>query len=197
MPRKKTFTIEFALDKAMELFWERGYQSTSMREIAEHLGLSRSSIYATFGDKHTLFVETLRRYGAESRAPGLSDLSTAESPRAALVRVYELAIAGAGTTLQRDHCLLINTAMQLMYSDPEVTRVVEGAFLEMELSFRSAIERAARQGEVTAGVDAVQTARSLMSLYLGLCVLLRSGLRGEILHAVARQVETMLPEPDC
>ena len=48
MPRKKTFTIEFALDKAMELFWERGYQSTSMREIADHLGLSRSSIYATF-----------------------------------------------------------------------------------------------------------------------------------------------------
>jgi TetR/AcrR family transcriptional repressor of nem operon len=196
MPRKKTFTIEFALDKAMELFWERGYQNTSMREIAEHLGLSRSSIYATFGDKHTLFLETLRRYGAECRAPGLSDLGTAESPRAALVRVFELAIAGADAARQRDHCLLINTAMQLMYSDAEVTQVVESAFLEMEISFRTTIERAARGGEVSDGVDAVQTARSLLSLYLGLCVLIRSGARQEILRAAVHQVETMLPAPE-
>ena len=195
MPRKKTFTIEFALDKAMELFWERGYQNTSMREIAEHLGLSRSSIYATFGDKHTLFVETLRRYGAECRAPGLSDLGTAESPRAALVTVFELAIARAGATRQRDHCLLINTAMQLMYSDPEVTLVIESAFLEMENSFRSAIERAAAGGEVAPSVDVVQTARSLLSIYLGLCVLIRSGAREEVLKAVTHQVEAMLPAP--
>lgn len=196
MPRKKTFTIEFALDKAMELFWERGYQNTSMREIAEHLGLSRSSIYATFGDKHTLFVETLRRYGAECRAPGLSDLGTAESPRDALVKVFELAIADAGEARRRDHCLLINTAMQLMYSDPEVNQVVESAFLEMENSFRSAIERAVTGGEVAAAVNAVQTARSLLSIYLGLCVLLRSGARGEILQAVTHQVEAMLPAPE-
>lgn len=196
MPRKKTFTIEFALDKAMELFWERGYQNTSMREIAEHLGLSRSSIYATFGDKHTLFVETLRRYGAECRAPGLSDLGTAQSPRAALLRVFELAIADADAARQRDHCLLINTAMQLMYSDPEVTLVVESAFLEMERSFRSTIERAAAAGEVTAAVDVVQTARSLLSIYLGLCVLIRSGARKEVLQAVTHQVEAMLPAPD-
>ena len=196
MPRKKTFTIEFALDKAMELFWERGYQNTSMREIAEHLGLSRSSIYATFGDKHTLFVETLRRYGSACRAPGLSDLSTAESPRGALIRVFDLAIADAGETRQRDHCLLINTAMQLMYTDSEVTEVVESAFLEMENDFRSAIERAAGKGEVADGVDAVQTARSLLGLYLGLCVLLRSGVRQDVLHAVAGQVEALLPGPD-
>ena len=180
----------------MELFWERGYQNTSMREIAEHLGLSRSSIYATFGDKHTLFVETLRRYGARCRAPGLSDLGTAAAPRAALVRVFELAIADAGENQQRDHCLLINTAMQLMYSDPEVTQVVESAFLEMENSFRSAIERAVTGGEVAAAVDVVHTARSLLSIYLGLCVLVRSGARAEVLQAVTHQVEGMLPAPD-
>ena len=195
MPRKKTFTIEFALDKSMDLFWERGYQNTSMREIAEHLGLSRSSIYATFGDKHTLFVETLRRYGAECRAPGLSELASAEAPREALLRVFELAIAGAGETRNRDHCLLINTAMQLMYRDSDVTQVVETAFREMENSFCTAIERAVNGGEVAAGVDSVQTSRSLLSLYLGLCVLLRSGVRAEVLGAVARQVETLLPAP--
>ena len=194
MPRKKTFTIEFALDKSMELFWERGYQNTSMREIAEHLSLSRSSIYATFGDKHTLFVETLRRYGAECRAPGLSELRSAESPRSALIRVFELAIGG-GEEHQRDHCLLINTAMQLMYSDAEVTEVVESAFLDMENSFRTAIERAASLGEVGDGVDAVQTARSLLSLYLGLCVLIRSGTREQVLRAAVHQAESMLPAP--
>ncbi len=195
MPRKKTFTIEFALDKAMELFWERGYQSTSMREIADHLGLSRSSIYATFGDKHTLFVETLRRYGSECRAPGLSELANAEAPRSALIRVFELAI-GTDEVPKHDHCLLINTAMQLMSTDPEVTQVVESAFLDMEASFRRAVERAASQGEVAGGVNATQTARALLSLYLGLCVLIRSGVRESVLRATVDQVETMLPAPD-
>lgn len=195
MPRKKTFTIEFALDKAMELFWERGYQNTSMREIAEHLGLSRSSIYATFGDKHTLFVETLRRYGAECRVPGLSELRAAESPRNALLRVFRLAVTGAGVADQRDRCLLINTAMQIMYSDRDVTQVIESAFLDMELNFRAAIESAARGGEVAGEVDATQAARSLLSLYLGLCVLIRCGARAELLSAVTTQAETMLPVP--
>lgn len=195
MPRKKTFTLEFALDKAMELFWERGYQNTSMREIAEHLGLSRSSIYATFGDKHTLFVETLRRYGAECRAPGLNELANATAPRSALIRVFELAVE-AGAARQHDHCLLVNTAMQLKCSDPEVTQMVESAFLDMETSFRTAIEHAAGRGEVAGGVDAVQTARALLSLYLGLCVLIRSGAREPVLCATVSHVETMLPAPN-
>ena len=68
MPRKKTYTIESALDGAMELFSERGYHGTSMEAIAAHLKLSRSSVYFTFRAKSALFVQALRRHTGEERA---------------------------------------------------------------------------------------------------------------------------------
>ena len=98
MPRHKTFAIEVVLDKAIELFCERGYHSTSIQAIAAHLKLSRSSIYATFRSKPALFVQAVRRYNAECRAPGLSELRGAASPRAALVRVFTAAVTGAPGT---------------------------------------------------------------------------------------------------
>ena len=61
MPRPKTFAVEAALDRAMELFRERGYAATTVQEVVETLGVSRSSIYITFGDKQGLFVQVLRR----------------------------------------------------------------------------------------------------------------------------------------
>lgn len=195
MPRKKTFTIEFALDKATELFWNRGYQRTSMREIAAHLGLSRSSIYATFGDKRRLFVETLRRYGSTCRIPGLSELRAGGSARRGLMKIFELAISGARDSPGRRDCLLINTAMELMEADPEITEMMKRAFLDMETSFRDAIDRGKSVGEISAGLDTVQAGRSLLTLYLGLSVLGRSGAGKPVLRAVMDQVEYLLPEP--
>ena len=195
MGRTKTFSVDAALDQAMELFRKRGYKSTSMQEIADHLNLSRSSIYSTFGDKHALFIQALRRYGPP-RAPGLRALRDAPSPRAALVRVFEVAIA-AGAGQQRRPCLLISTAMELMPgSDPEIARLVEGAVLDLEERFRDAIERGQSAGEIAESVDAVQTARALLGLYLGLYVLDRSGTASRsVLEAVARQARALLPTP--
>ena len=173
MPRPKTFAVDTALDKAMELFRERGYAAITMQDVAESLSLSRATIYTNFGDKYALFVQALRHYGP-ARAPGLSELRDAPSPRAALLRVFEVAIAG-GAGKQRRPCLLINTAMELKPgSDPELGRLVEGAVLDLEERFRDAIERGQSAGEIAASVDPVQMARVLLSQYLGLYVLIRS-----------------------
>ena len=68
MPRKKSFpTTEPALTKALELFRERGYSATVMGEIAQHLGVSRGTLYATFGDKRSLFLQALRQDAQKHR----------------------------------------------------------------------------------------------------------------------------------
>ena len=142
-----------------------------------------------------MFIQALRRYGPP-RAPGLRALRDAPSPRNALVRVFEVAIA-AGAGQQRRPCLLISTAMELMPgSDPEIARLVEGAVLDLEERFRDAIERGQSAGEIAESVDAVQTARALLGLYLGLYVLDRSGTASRsVLEAVARQARALLPAP--
>ena len=76
MPRVKNYNREEMLDKAMELFWEKGYAATSMQSLVDHLGINRFSIYDSFGDKHSLFLAALDRYReivAESLRTKLND----------------------------------------------------------------------------------------------------------------------------
>jgi len=67
MPWEKSFSEEDAIAKAMYLFWERGYESTSVNELLEETGISRSSLYNAFGGKQKLFVRALEKYDLELR----------------------------------------------------------------------------------------------------------------------------------
>ena len=62
MARSKEFEETVVLDKAMRLFWEQGYEKTSMTDLVEHMGIHRRSLYDTFGDKHSLFLKAMDRY---------------------------------------------------------------------------------------------------------------------------------------
>ena len=195
MPRKTTFAVEDALDAAIDLFTERGYQYTRMADLARRLGMSRSSVYATFGDKQSLFAQTLQRYGTECRAPGMHALRSAGSPRAALLGAFEWA-ADADASLPRDRqCLLINAALGSGTFAPGVSQALHDMFLGMELRFRNAIARARSANEVAGNVDPVQTARALLGLYLSLYTLVRSGAQEPVLRAVVQYALSLLPVP--
>ena len=175
-----------------ELYLQRGYTALTMQEAADALGLSRTSIYGTWGDKSGLFAAVLRRYGP-SRAPGLSELRTASAPRAALVRLFERAPA-----IEREPCLLINTLLEFNPADldPEIGRLVGAVVPELEECLADAIRRSQAAGEIAPAVGPAQAAQVLLALYLGLYVLIRTGTAGgPVLRAVLRQVETMLPAP--
>jgi TetR/AcrR family transcriptional repressor of nem operon len=159
--------------------------------IADRLGLSRGSIYATFASKPALFEQSLRHYGATFRVPGLCELDDAASPRAALLQVFESVITDEG----HKPCLLINTALELPRHTPEVMAVLQAALSDLELRFRRAVERAMAGNEIASDVDAVQTARALVALYLGLHVLVRSDGGRPAQRAVLLQVQGLLPEP--
>jgi TetR/AcrR family transcriptional repressor of nem operon len=77
MARTKLFSEEAILDKAMKLFWEKGYNATSAQDLVDGLGISRSSLYDTYGDKHSLFVTALKRYRKERIDPVLEGIDTA------------------------------------------------------------------------------------------------------------------------
>ena len=189
MGRTKKYEVDVVLDRAVEMFREHGYLRLSMREIADYLRISRTSVYSTFGGKRMLFVQAVRRYGAEIRVAGLSELMSAESPRAALVKVFEVAAAGGAGT-----CLLIDTAMEQKRPDPEIAGIVQEAIRAMATRFQAAIERGQIAGEIAVSVEPLQTARGLLGLYLGLYMLVRSGTAKEpVLGAVLEEVKGLLP----
>ena len=191
MPRSKSLSPEAALDTLPELFLRRGYDALAIREIGDALGVSRSTVYGTFGTKPELFASVLRRYGP-ARAPGLRELRDAPSPRSALVRVFEPAIAAGAA----QRCLVLDMIVKMPDSSPAVAGLVKAAVVDLQARFGAAIERGRAAGEIAAGVDPIQAAGALLGLYLGRYVLVHSGVASEsVLAAVARQAQALLPPP--
>ena len=81
MARPREFDSDQALEKAMQVFWTKGYEATSLSDLLSAMGISKSSFYATFGSKHELFLATLDRYGETHGAQLIALLKSNESPR--------------------------------------------------------------------------------------------------------------------
>ena len=191
MPRSKSFSLDTALDTLTELFLDRGYAALAVGNIGDAIGVSRSTIYSTFGTKAELFATLLDRYGPV-RAPGMRELRDASSPRTALARVFEPE-SGAGAA---PRCLVLDTIVKMPDSSPEVARLVESAVEDLQECFGAAIERGQAAGEIARGVDPAQAAAALLGLYLGRYVLIHSGAaRESVLAAVARQAQALVPPP--
>ncbi len=192
MPWEKRFDVDDALQKAMEAFWARGYEATSVQDLLDCMGINRGSLYDTFGDKRALFLQALKRYDNRYRRDWTARLEGQDSARAAIFGAFE---AVAGTVLDegsRDGCLLVNTALELSPHDPEIATFIGEAMRAMELFFRHQIERAQAAGEVPGHVEAVDAARALLGLFIGLRVLSRSRPKAAIFRSIIGQAEALL-----
>ncbi len=192
MPRKKEFDVDTVLHKAMEAFWARGYEATSLNDLLDCMQIQRASLYNTFDDKRTLFLNTLRRYDI-MRQTEIAALAKAYSPRQAILNLFRDAIAAVVKKGTRDGCFLVNTALELSPHDQEVAQVVGRAFIKREQFFRKMIEKGRASGEIAKSVVPIQTARALLSLFIGLRVLSRSRPEKILLQSIAQQAETLLP----
>ncbi|RPK94023.1 MULTISPECIES: TetR/AcrR family transcriptional regulator [Streptomyces] len=171
MARTKEFDPEAALQSALELFWQRGYEATSMADLVEHLGIGRASIYATFGNKHELYLKALDRYSENGDSGLLRELSQ-PGPALPAVRgiVRRFAAEANADDRRAKGCFVTNTAAELGPHDPAAARRVEASWDHIETLLRSALVRAQAQGELGADRDPRALARMLLVLMQGLRV---------------------------
>ncbi len=174
MSRTKEFDPDAALADALGLFWERGYEATSMADLVERLGIGRASIYATFGSKHELYLRALDRY-CELVDPAL--LRSLSEPGQALPAVRALVhqyLQDATGDARRRGCFVVNTAVELAAHDPLAQRRVQASWDHLETSLTSALVRAQAQGELPGTSDPRAIARFLLVVMQGLRVVGRS-----------------------
>ena len=174
MARTKEFDPDVALGKALELFWERGYEATSMADLVERLGIARASVYATFGGKHDLYLRALERY-LETRDAGV--IEALSQPGLALPAVRALVASYVRESLDDEHrrgCMVVNAAVELVPRDPQAARRVASSWDTLETALTSALTRARAQGELAAGKDPRALARFLLVLLQGVRVLGRA-----------------------
>ncbi|MFJ4791146.1 TetR/AcrR family transcriptional regulator [Streptomyces sp. NPDC088794] len=171
MARTKEFDPDAALQSALELFWRRGYEATSMSDLVEHLGIGRASLYATFGSKHELYLKALDRYDRAGLPPIVRELAQ-PGPALPAVRavVRRYATEAGDEQLRLNGCLVTNTAAELAPHDPVAARRVERNWDQLETVLHSALVRAQAQDELPADRDPLTLARMLLVLMQGLRV---------------------------
>ncbi|MFE7563486.1 TetR/AcrR family transcriptional regulator [Kitasatospora sp. NPDC057500] len=195
MARTKEFDPDAALQSALELFWRRGYEATSMADLVDHLGIARASVYATFGSKRELYLRALERYGQQQQPALLTELSqpgpVLPAVRA-LVRRFAGESAAAGECGGRRGCFVTNTAVELAPHDPDAARRVEASLQHLETVLTAALVRAQAQGELSGGRDPQALARMLLVLFQGMRVIGKAGDGSARLRDAAEQALALL-----
>ncbi len=172
--RPKEFDRQEALRKAMELFWTRGYEATGMRDLLEGMGIGRQSLYDTFGDKHSLFLEAVEQYNQCATQKLVDSLSAAGSPLGNVRRTLMAMAEMCGDKPCRG-CLLTNTLVELAPHDPEVAAAAKRVLSRVESAFRKTLERAVEQGELPKDAKVRALARFLCNTLQGLTVMGKAG----------------------
>lgn len=184
MARTKEFDRDKALDRALAVFWDKGYEATSTADLLEAMGIGRQSMYDTFGDKHRLFVEALERYNAMSTAALAERLASGGSPIRALESAL-LAIAAEDPKARARGCMGVNATAELGQSDPDVEAAIKASTRYCVATFERTVREAKKRGEVAASVDETAAARFLLSTLHGLRVSAKSGAPPETLRDIA------------
>lgn len=171
MARPKEFDVDTALQSALEVFWQKGYEATSMQDLVAAMGIQKASLYATFTDKHTLYVTALRRYQQMVLDGLTAQLSKASSPITA-VREFlaEVAESVAGREGRRG-CFCINANTELASHDTEVAEQLRAHNQRMEALLAATLERAKSQGELAKKTDCAALATFLLGIVVALNVL--------------------------
>ncbi|MET8772121.1 TetR family transcriptional regulator [Streptomyces sp. NPDC004658] len=168
MGRTREFDADQAIDRAMDLFWRRGYADTSLQDLLKELAIGSGSLYAAFGSKEQLYARALERYCALQAGTLVESLENATEIRPAVRQVLTDMIEADLTDPSRG-CLVVNAATE-RGDDPATVERVAAALRHVESALAGALERAKARGEVSADKDPVELARFLTTFVQGLRV---------------------------
>ena len=170
MARHKEFDQDEALQKAMEVFWARGYEATSMQNLIEHMGINRQSLYDTFGDKHSLFLQALDRYQEVETRGLLTFMERPGSVKKTFREIFTLVIEGSSTKRGQRGCLMSNSTAELAARCKATAEKTKRHMRTIEEAFYKALLRGKKEGELKDLRDPRAVARFLYNSFQGLAL---------------------------
>ena len=181
----KQFDRNEVLDRAMALFWRRGYEATSIQDLVEATGINRGSIYATFGDKKGLFLAVLDHYGEKVGKPLMAELSDPD-PRRAIERMLDSIIRRTSDPRFPRGCLNTNTSVECPASGDEIARKIAEGFGRQESAIYGVLRRAQAEGSLASTLDPRALARFFMGVAHGLNVVSKAVADPGVLKDIAK-----------
>jgi len=185
MARKKEFDEDELLEKAVHLFWQKGYNGTSAQDLVDGLGINRSSIYNTYTDKRTLFKMALQRYQQKETNAMVTMLGKADNAKKAIKQVFSGLIKESVEDVLLKGCLMVNTGMELSGTDGEIGEIVKKNNKSVEDALTKIIEKGQKDGQFSAKQDARTYARFIFGNITAIKVAARSGTPQRVLEDIA------------
>ena len=192
MARTKAFDRETVLTKAMDVFWEKGYEATSMQDLVEAMGIHRGSLYDTFQDKRHLFLAAIAHYTTTVMQDYTAQLQAPGAARAAIEQHLIAFAERAATDSQQRGCFMTNAIVELAAHDPAVATALRKGLRCVEDAFYRALGRAQDNGEIAPDKDIRAIAQYLTSSMQGLRVMAKVNPDPEALQQIAQLVLQVL-----
>jgi len=192
MPRPKEFNPDDAIEKAMQVFWHKGYEATSMEDLLSAMDLNRGSLYDTFGDKRQLFLKVIDRYCHGFVGEKFSLLDQPGPALPTLRRFIHGMIEGGLADPQRRGCLIANTVMELAAHEQDIAGKVCHAMKMGEDAFFKILTRAKEQGELAKDKDPRALARFLTTMMQGTIMSIKAGASADVVKQTAETALSIL-----
>lgn len=192
--RPRAFNPDTALEAAMQVFWTKGYEGASLSDLTEAMGINRPSLYATFGDKQTLFQQALERYRSGPGGGLRAALRDAPSARAAVEAILTGAAAGMSSPDRPQGCVMVHGALACSDDGQIIETALMAARAEDMAAIIDRLTAARADGELPSNTDVTALGNYVSCILYGMAVLARSGSSTDGLLAVVQQA--MLSWPD-
>ena len=192
MARPREFDEAAVLDAAIERFWQRGYEATSVRDLADEMNIAGASLYNAFGDKRSLYERALNRYLDQTFRERIRRLEPSLPPREAIVVFLQEIIKRSLTDKQRRGCMLVNSAIESAPHDSKFLEIVATFLDEVESFFFRCVSNGQTNGSITKAHSAEDLSKSLLGILLGIRVLARVRPERKLLEGLVRPVFGLL-----
>lgn len=188
MARTKEYDSHEALEAAMTLFWAQGYTATSVQQLLDVMGLSRSSMYAEFGNKRDLFVEVLSLYNFLAQEL-IETISRANDPIDAVRDFYEVGFVQLPDKVLFRGCLFVNTILELRDVDSELSTIAADYFDKVEMELAGCFQKCITTGTLHQDNNPTTLANFFITTIKGMRVVARQNPSEDYLRGV---IETAL-----
>ena len=165
MARNVEFDEQLAVSKAMDVFWRKGYNGTTMRDLTEAMGINSSSLYNTIGDKHELFVRSLKHYTESRMQAALKQLDPIKSPIKAIEKFIQSSVYVI--TNEPNSCLAIKTTFEVATNDEQVQKIIKADNDFTYKLLNGLVEKAIQKGEITVSQDAAMLTDYIINHFSG------------------------------
>ncbi len=174
MGRHYEFNKEETLTKAMQVFWRKGYKATSMKDLVDEMGIQPGSIYNTFSDKHTLFIEAIKHYGDVITKNAIKTLYNDGLPLQNIKNFFNEIVNRPMDKMCRG-CLVVNTVVELAPHNDGNAEIVNKILKSIQDAFYYCLKKASEKGEISSKTNINALSRYLVSSTHGLLVTGKSG----------------------